>query len=240
MKLYLNLHSDFYIAFNGNKVFVLDIKKDQFISIDNQFNNFIYKYFVEKQNYISDNNNYYESKNLNILINKGIICSKFFPYPEKKFVDSKKSYNSINNIDWNIPSDEIMENFSFSGFQKEWLTIFNIVFTLKVKGFSAIIQKIKNQNQKAKNIIHDTNKLKIIAKNITQASFYFPKQIKCLEWAASVVLFALKNGVYAKLIIGIQTYPFISHAWVEDINKKVIFDDPKIANSLSRILIEPT
>jgi hypothetical protein len=49
---------------------------------------------------------------------------------------------------------------------------------------------------------------------------------------------ASKNRCPVNLVIGVQNYPFMAHAWVES-NGKIIGDDSRLRENLAIILEEP-
>jgi hypothetical protein len=50
---------------------------------------------------------------------------------------------------------------------------------------------------------------------IDLACVFYLKQVLCLQRSAATVLLLRRYGLKAELIIGAQTLPFKSHAWVE-------------------------
>jgi transglutaminase superfamily protein len=60
---------------------------------------------------------------------------------------------------------------------------------------------------------------------IDLACVLYPKQVLCLQRSAATVLLLRRYGLKAELIIGAQTLPFKSHAWVE-IDGAVVNDKP--------------
>ncbi|WP_404406967.1 lasso peptide biosynthesis B2 protein [Pelagibacterium halotolerans] len=58
---------------------------------------------------------------------------------------------------------------------------------------------------------------------------------KCLAFSYILCRQARRAGIDARLIIGVRTRPFFSHAWVE-VNRQVVNDDPDLRKKLSVIL----
>jgi hypothetical protein len=56
--------------------------------------------------------------------------------------------------------------------------------------------------------------------------FYF-KRVLCLQRSAALAMLLRREGIDAKMIIGAQLLPFLSHAWVE-VGGSVINDKPYI------------
>jgi len=51
--------------------------------------------------------------------------------------------------------------------------------------------------------------------SVDQAALVFNKQTWCLQLSATYVCMLRRQGVPAELVIGVRTYPFQAHAWVE-------------------------
>lgn len=58
---------------------------------------------------------------------------------------------------------------------------------------------------------------------------------KCLTYSYALVRLARRLGIPAKLVIGVRTRPFFSHAWVE-LHRQVVSDTPTLKQSLAVIL----
>ncbi|WP_338525146.1 lasso peptide biosynthesis B2 protein [Pseudomonas batumici] len=58
---------------------------------------------------------------------------------------------------------------------------------------------------------------------------------KCLTYSLALTLILRRKIPSVKLIVGVRTRPFLSHAWVEQDNR-VISDDPDLRNKLAVIL----
>jgi hypothetical protein len=57
------------------------------------------------------------------------------------------------------------------------------------------------------------------------ACAFYPKRVLCLQRSAATLLLLRRHGWNAELVIGAQTTPFKSHAWVE-LNGAVVSDKP--------------
>jgi len=67
---------------------------------------------------------------------------------------------------------------------------------------------------------------------IDVACVFYPKQVLCLQRSAVTVLLLRRHGQKAELIIGAQTLPFRSHAWVE--NGGVVLNDKPYMREIYR------
>lgn len=57
------------------------------------------------------------------------------------------------------------------------------------------------------------------------ACVFYPKRVLCLQRSVATTLLLRRYGLSAEMVIGAQTLPFRSHAWVE-INNEVVNDKP--------------
>lgn len=69
---------------------------------------------------------------------------------------------------------------------------------------------------------HDSDKL---CRAMDLACAFYPKRTLCLQRSAATLLLLRHHGWNARLVIGAQTVPFKSHAWVE-VNGVVVSDKP--------------
>lgn len=66
-----------------------------------------------------------------------------------------------------------------------------------------------------------------LLKAVDLACICYPKRVLCLQRSAVTVQLLRANGFEAEMVIGVQTLPFASHAWVE-INHVVVNDKPYV------------
>jgi hypothetical protein len=110
---------------------------------------------------------------------------------------------------------------------------------MKFRGLYPTIQLIKkSRKNKIQYLIPTEEELHDLARIVNTACFLHPSRIKCLEWAMTFVLLALKQGWKCNLEIGVQNYPFFAHAWVE-CDGKVVMDSQYLREDLAIILNEP-
>ena len=153
-------------------------------------------------------------------------------------IDRKIDSDGISNVDWRLPLESKKVS---SGIKllKAFMTLLNVNFYMKFGGFYSTIQLIKKtrKNQTNYSIPHD-DELEELANLVNKACFLYPTRTKCLEWAITYVLLALKQNWKCNLEIGVQNYPFLAHAWVE-CDGKVIMDSQALREELAIILNEP-
>jgi len=67
-----------------------------------------------------------------------------------------------------------------------------------------------------------------LCRAVDLACIFYPRRVLCLQRSAATVLLLRAHGFKAELVIGVQTLPFASHAWVE-INNVVVNDKPYVS-----------
>lgn len=81
----------------------------------------------------------------------------------------------------------------------------------------------------------NTAELVKIAGNVNLAMGLLWRQIKCLEFAYAVARIAFEHNVSCKFKIGVQTHPFISHAWVES-DSGVVMDRRELPEEMATLI----
>jgi len=69
---------------------------------------------------------------------------------------------------------------------------------------------------------------------VDAACLWYPKTAMCLQRSAALVSVLRKHGVAAELVIGIQQFPFRSHAWAEC--DGVVLNDNQKVTTLYRVI----
>ena len=64
-----------------------------------------------------------------------------------------------------------------------------------------------------------------VCEAINLACLWYWKDVLCLQRAAATVRFLKRCGLPAQLVLGVQSIPFMAHAWVE-IDGKVVNEKP--------------
>lgn len=232
--MYLHLEDHCYLAFYDEAALILDLKKNSFACLGKGFNEFLKEYLIKLTPFSSEEISCQEKKLKEILCKRKIINPILKAVPNQKRIDSKRTLDSLKRVSWKIPTYDLIKRPRISKFLLSFFLIVFVRVLIKSKTFHAVIRKI---DRKKTDMIHNSVLLRELAKNISYASFFVPFQIKCLEWALTVVMLAHIYKIKCYFIIGVQTHPFVSHAWIEDHNGEVIFDDPGLKGSLARILV---
>ncbi|MDR0632312.1 MAG: lasso peptide biosynthesis B2 protein [Holosporaceae bacterium] len=67
----------------------------------------------------------------------------------------------------------------------------------------------------------------LLAAALDSACLFFPKNIACLSYAASLFMLHSSQCLECKFVIGVQTLPFYAHAWIE-VGGVLINDNPEL------------
>lgn len=235
---YYHLKNNIYISVFNQKPILLDTLRDRYI--------FIHENEFKILNYIIDNNISTLKKDSEVLnkletfIHEGILNpdpqNEKFPFFPFDTVESSGIFNLMWDPDKHYIQNENKTNI-FLIF-KTYLALFRIYTILHCKGLDSLINCIKKQKGTNCCTMVEEDKIQNLVASLNQACKMFPWRIRCLEWSSTLVFLLLKKNVKANLVIGVQTNPFLAHAWVE-YNGVVINDDSSLKESLARILIEP-
>lgn len=68
-----------------------------------------------------------------------------------------------------------------------------------------------------------------------RARMLYPRQIHCLVGSAALASHAWALGIDVAFVIGVQKYPFVAHAWIEQ-GDHVLNDRPDVARRLAPIV----
>ena len=225
-----------YISQFQDELILLDTKKDKYTICSNEFSELLLALLDLKKPVLSEDFLLQKVTAIQQLINEGIIERKKNPFTY--YIDRKIDSEGVSNVDWTLPIEKKKVDFNFSVFQA-LVTLIYIHFCIKFKGLYSTIQLIKKSRKIGSNyIIPQGEELVCLANTVSKACFIYPKRTKCLEWAMTFILLALKRNWKCNLEIGVQNYPFFAHAWVE-CDGKVVMDSGDLRSGLSIILNEP-
>jgi hypothetical protein len=120
-----------------------------------------------------------------------------------------------------------------------FITLIKVESLLKKQGIKGILEALKKEHSSSKVYHSGTEKIiQELSDSVDIACSLYPKKIFCLGWASTFTLVALRNGINADLIIGVQNMPFYAHAWAE-VDGNVINDDVQVRNRLTPLLKVP-
>lgn len=227
--MYYHLNDHIYVTRFRDEYIVLDTKKDKYTIYLKQLLEVLSEVFEKKVSL--------EDKSIvKKLLDDNVIVAKNTPYPFHISVNSTST--GVSNVDWRLPLNTKKTKIN--------LTVLNALFTLikinfyiKAKGLYSAIHLIKRSKKNQSNYtIPPEEDLKDLATIVNKACLIYPTRTKCLEWAMTFVLLALKRKWKCNLEIGVQNYPFFAHAWVECAGK-VVMDSQDLRQGLAVILNEP-
>ncbi len=235
--MYYHLSDHVYITHFRDELILLDTKTDKYTICFKQFSD-LFRNLFERNSASSSNskNSTQNSTYIQKLLEDNIIQIKDSPY--LFYIDQKLNSDGVSNVDWRLPLENKKVSFNLQVL-KALTTVIKVNFYIKVKGLYPTIQLIKNSRKShSKYVIPQAEELSDLANIVNKACHLYPTRTKCLEWAMTFVLLALKQKWKCNLEIGVQNYPFMAHAWVE-FDGKVVMDFQHLREGLGIILNEP-
>lgn len=256
MPYHYHLKDHIYITKFQDELILLDTKRDKYTICFKQFSELLVGLLEGKQSASEDNflteggvpaenaslssfSSQFPTQNLitiQKLIDDRVIEKKDTPYPFH--IDRKPESEGVSNVDWSLPLENKKVHLNFQVL-KALMTLLKVNLYIKVRGFYSTIQLIKKSRKSQSNYTIPTDEnLKELANIVNKSCLIYPTRTKCLEWAMTFVLLALKRKWKCNLEIGVQNYPFFAHAWVE-CDGKVVMDSQELREGLAIILNEP-
>ncbi|OJW47906.1 MAG: hypothetical protein BGO67_03175 [Alphaproteobacteria bacterium 41-28] len=242
--MYYHLSDHIYITQFREESIILDTKEDKYTICFKQLST-LFANILEKNKADPDDKDIaasdyaYSSQDsvyIQKLLDDYIIQSKESPYPF--YIDRKLTSDGVSNVDWRLPLENknICINIQVL---KALIILIQVNFYMKVEGLYSTIQLIKRARKNhIEYIIPQAEELRNLANIVNKACLIYPTRTKCLEWAMTFVLLALKREWKCNLEIGVQNYPFFAHAWVE-CDGNVVMDSQELRKGLGIILNEP-
>lgn len=244
--MYLHLSSHIYLAYYNDDMICLDLNEDTY-TIFSSIANIVISYIIlnsveyEDKKYIpsshtSISNSEFDSI-IKLLISKKVIQKLLYAHPSHNVINKKVS-KGIRTSEWSITNTENSNKISFFTLLYYLYILLKVRVILKVLGINYIIKTVikkKNSIDNAQSNMETVNKLR---NNLNIACMFFPTKTKCLEWAIAYIFIAFRKKIKCNLVIGVQTMPFVAHAWIEYDNKP-FSDSLDIANNVAIILSEP-
>lgn len=245
---YLNLSDHIRVTFFKDQAIILDLKKDKYYVLIESYSQILYSaltcglYFENDKYNILGKNTKDDSINKIIqeLLSNGVLSKENDRLSESIYISREEGKSGLENVDWRLPTSGITLSLFKPTILKCYLSLIKVHFCLKFFGFYGLIKMIKRHrpSSREQQMQPNAQDLENLSDNLNKACLLFPKKIKCLEWAASFVLLSLSHKWPCNLVIGVQNFPFLAHAWVE-YNDEVIFDNKLLPAHLSIILTEP-
>lgn len=242
--MYFYLSDHIYITQFREELILLDTKEDKYTVCFKEFSKLL-SGILGQDNSPSKGENisfsdYKDSPETLVYIQKAladnIIERKDSPYPF--YIDKKPKSDGVSNVDWRLPLENKKVSLNLQVL-KAFTTLIKVNFYIKFKGLYPTIQVIKRSRKiNTEYTIPQAEELRDLANVVNKACLMYPTRTKCLEWAMTFVLLALKRKWKCNLEIGVQNYPFMAHAWVE-CDGKVVMDSQELREGLGIILNEP-
>lgn len=232
--MYYHLNDHVYVTQFRDELILLDTQKDKytvcFKVITDLMNKFLEETHFEEELPLQ------EEQYINLLLKNNVIERKITPYPFQ--IDRKPNSTGVSNVDWRLPLGNAKISLNSQVFGA-LITLIKVNLYIRYKGLYATIQLIKKfRKEELIYTLPQNEELKALANVVNKACLMYPSRTKCLEWAITFVLLALKRKWKCNLEIGVQNYPFFAHAWVE-CDGKVVMDSQDLRSGLAIILNEP-
>lgn len=232
MKKYY-LSYNLYIAKFLKDIIILDIEKDQYLILDEKQSE-VFEFLIFNEFNESQISNEYLN-NIENFENMGLITTQYNEFTRRMNLSSLST--GIKDFFWSMQYGNLRKIITWKLFFNSFFFLLKTDYLLKYRKFFGLTEYIKKlrKNHK-KNPRHI--ELKNIVASLDQACFYYFKHVRCLQWSTALTLILIEEGWNASLVIGVQNYAFLSHAWVE-IDGNVIGDNLNLPNELSVILKIP-
>lgn len=233
-KKFLWLNSHIYSTFFGNQTVILDLKKDQYIILD-ESQSTLFRDILEGKIYsVSNTFNTDQTENLKDLLDLDLFCTSLFETPYPNPISEQKNTDGMSNLDFLSPTNKICFN------RKTLYALGVLIFShISVKfSFYRTIKKIKKYKKSNINYkLPSQAEIDEITETLNAACLLYPWKTKCLEWAVALATLCLKARYCCELVIGVQNQPFYAHAWVE-CNGRVVADSQQLPQKMAIILKE--
>lgn len=221
-----------YVTRFRDELILLDLKRDKYTICFKEASDLLLNLLEGQTSLFSPS----EQDHIQNFIAEKIVEEKDKDYPF--FIDKKIISDGVDNVDWRLPLDNTSVPLNLD-VVKAFLALVKVNFFIKFRGFYSAIQLIKRSKKETQSYrIPNSEALRQLANIVNKACLLYPTRTKCLEWAMTFVLLALKQNWKCNLEIGVQNYPFMAHAWVE-CDGKVVMDEDSLREGLGIILNEP-
>lgn len=244
-KIYFSLVSSIHPGFFRNEMIMLDIYNDKYHIFNQKTSELIANILnhgisFENGNFFLcvDQNQINVSRLIKIMLDNSIFLISQDPCP---IIEIKSLNMGLSELEWRLPEIFRKKRFSNTQIMKSFWILTKIYIMLRGKnGLYKLISLIKTKAEfNLKNFtVPEKDLLQDLSNSISTAAKFFPKSIKCLEWGICFILMALNYGWKCNICIGVQNYPFLSHAWVE-CDQEVLFDNKDLPLHLCVLLREP-
>lgn len=216
------------VEYNGSLI-ILKQKNDEFIFLSEEQSEFVRRIW-------SKNISQFDQEEFLVvteLQSIGLVSEVLRLSPSELLSDEKKS-KGLFDTRWS-ESDFSFDFRSFRPFYffKSLMILILVKSVSEKQRLLTIVSSLKSQVPCHPK--HDENELLVIAKNVNLAMKLSIREVKCLEFAYAVCKIAMAEKIHCVFRVGVQTHPFMSHAWVECLSG-VVLDRSDLPSELAIIV----
>lgn len=103
-----------------------------------------------------------------------------------------------------------------SGLWRSLMTLSLVRLSLVLFGLGRTVRVIRRLDRgRAACAAHDVATARGVEASVAKAAALFPGRALCLEQSLTLYTLLRRSSVAARLRLGVQSYPFAAHAWVE-------------------------
>lgn len=221
--------NDIYPLMYNDSLIMLDTRLNQYLIFNQETSNIFIQALETPLHRLDDN------KILKILLDNNILTKD----NRGRNILTKIKSKGVFQIEWKVSYGNLDIPVKKIKLLNAYLYLVYVHFLVRKNAFKSLINVIYNAKKQDVMYriptIEECNELETV---INRACFYYPKKVKCLEWAVVYVLIALRNNWRVNLVVGVQNYPFLAHAWAE-IENHAIGNKQEILEQMGRILTIP-
>jgi hypothetical protein len=227
--MYLSLNDGVYAALYNSNVVLLDLNKNHYIILNAPTTRALLKFNSSKNLTVTETNY------TDILKDAGLFVETSYKSLDLKQIKSRGTFD----LKWLVPYNTLESNIKTADLFVALYFLYivhKVVKRRKILGLKDLINKYYNRYDNYRT--PEKTEIDYMESVINKACFYYFHKVKCLEWSAAFVLFSLYKKFKFNLVIGVQNYPFIAHAWPE-VDEYVVGNSFEISKQLAKILVFP-
>lgn len=107
---------------------------------------------------------------------------------------------------------------------ESWLLLLYFDWLMAFRGFADLYATVRTTPVGS---LRKPEKEAELSRMVDLACVFYFKQVFCLQRSAALAVLLRRHGIRGELVIGVQPFPFASHAWVE-VAGQVINDKPYV------------
>ncbi|MCG1042044.1 lasso peptide biosynthesis B2 protein [Mycetohabitans sp. B8] len=136
---------------------------------------------------------------------------------------------------WKLPEDAFAHRPAWTHIARALLVLSGVHRCAARRGLAGLLQLCTRAHREASLRVGAPDDYAPFVNTLNWACLFYPRPTKCLEWSVALTLLCARAGLAAKLVIGVQSFPFYAHAWSEA-EGVVIGDSPLRRQELAVIL----